>query len=85
MGTVKVVVRIMPRDPGAYEALKEEVEGNFSGYKKEVEERPVAFGLKALILTVFVPDEEGVMEDIEKRLSSLSNAGSWEIEKTTLI
>jgi len=72
MGVVALKIKIMPESPGVdLEKLKKEVEEKL----KEIgairiessEEQPIAFGLKALIITLAWPEDSdtGAVENIE--------------------
>jgi elongation factor 1-beta len=38
---------------------------------RNAEEKPIAFGLKALVMNVVVEDEEGIMDKLEETISSV--------------
>ncbi len=69
MGEVVAVMRIMPEDPEKFEIMKEKVASAVKAEK--IEEEPIAFGLKALKVTVVVKDEEGGTEAVEKKLAEI--------------
>ena len=76
MGSVIISYKIFPTD----------VIDDFSNLKKEIEaclpefasvmgygEEPIAFGLKALIVHIKLPeDKSGVLEELEKKLEGIS-------------
>ena len=72
-------IRIMPESPDInLEAMKRFIEkkivnigGKFHGY----EIQGIAFGLKALIITLLLSDEKG-SDDIEKMISSIEGVRS---------
>jgi elongation factor 1-beta len=42
-------------------------------------EEPIAFGVKALVIEVVMPDEEGAMDGLERRISELPEVGSLQV------
>lgn len=41
----------------------------------KVEEEPIAFGLVALVLTISMTEKDGLIEEVEKALTSTANVG----------
>jgi elongation factor 1-beta len=41
--------------------------------------QPIAFGLVALLVTKFIPDVEGELENLEKKVRSIENVGDVEV------
>jgi len=76
MGDVIVVFRVMPRDMKYFDDIKKELEAL---KPKRLEEEPIAFGLKALRFTTLVPDAEGKLAEVEKKLKSIKDIESAEI------
>jgi len=62
MGTVIAVFRILPDSPESFDKVKTQVE---ELKPAKIEEDPIAFGLKAIKATFMIPDEGGVMDEIE--------------------
>lgn len=62
MGIVAVKIKIMPEDPEInLKELKEKLERkihSLGGKINQAEEEPIAFGLKALIITIAWPEEK---------------------------
>ena len=69
----------MPESPSVdLEAIKEsakKIVEELGGTNKEYSEEPVAFGLKAVIVFFFYPDDKSV-EDMEDKLQSIENVQS---------
>jgi len=40
-----------------------------------IEEEPIAFGLVALVLTISMAEKDGLIEEVEKALTSTANVG----------
>ena len=74
MGQVLLTFEIMPDglevDLGD---MRKNVESKISGFCKieQVEIRPIAFGLKALMMNIVVEDEEGMMDRVEQDICSV--------------
>ncbi len=88
MGNVMLVYRIMPEDPNKdLEEIKSEIENivkEHGEYKGSSEEK-VAFGLKAVIARIVIPDAGGLVDDIEESLSNIEGVQSVEAQDITLI
>lgn len=72
-------VKIMPKSPEEnLEAVKRVIEkkiGKIGGKFHGSEIQGIAFGLKALIVTILLPDEKGT-DEIENFISSIQGVGS---------
>ncbi|MDD2440407.1 MAG: elongation factor 1-beta [Methanosarcinaceae archaeon] len=83
MGEVAAKIKVMPADVETdLEALKKKLaaavpEG--SELYGEIQEEPIAFGLKALIVTVIVGDQEGGTEAVEEAFAKVEGAESIQI------
>lgn len=82
MGTALVQIKIMPVSPDtdlekiknkAYEIIEEN-----KGTNTMFDEEPIAFGLKAIILS-FDIDESNPLENIEQGLKKIENVNSVEV------
>jgi translation elongation factor aEF-1 beta len=80
MSGVAATIKIMPADADTdLNMLKEKIiaaipaSGKLNG---EIEEQPIAFGLKALIATIIVEDDEGGIEPVEEALNQIAEAES---------
>ena len=74
MGDVVAKVKILPADREKFEELKSSL-----NFVSVMEERPIAFGLKALEVLIRVPDSEGGLDTIEKKLAENKLISSYEI------
>lgn len=86
MGKVAATLRIMPTgvevDLGS---LKARVQDALGASLRRIEERPIAFGLKALQATVLVDDAEGGTSRLETSLRGLAGVASVETTDVTLV
>ena len=86
MGDVLATLKIMPEGVDVdIEHLKEEIKGAVEGKVAGIETRPIAFGLKAIIVKVIIGDEANILERIEKRIMEIKGVGSVEAEEVTLV
>lgn len=88
MGNVMITYKIMPEGTESdLEKIKEEIEtivdehGTFKGSNEE----KVAFGLKAVIAKIVIPDEGGIVDKIEEKLEKIEDVQSVKSEDITLI
>lgn len=74
--------KIMPVSPEAdLDKIKEDAKKiveDFGGQNKEYEIEPVAFGLKAIIVFFFYPDDKNP-EEIENKFSEMENVNSVQL------
>lgn len=82
MGIALIKIKLMPDSPDAnLEKIKQEsqkiIEEN-KGTKTSFEEKPIAFGLKAVIAG-FALDETYELEPIENKLKEIENVNSIEV------
>ncbi|MFP4117889.1 MAG: elongation factor 1-beta [Candidatus Woesearchaeota archaeon] len=82
MANVVVTMKLMPESPETdLESLSARAEEVISSVgevgKKEFE--PVAFGLKAILLSFVMDESKGSTEDIEKKISDFEEVASVEI------
>ncbi|MEM3555409.1 MAG: elongation factor 1-beta [Candidatus Micrarchaeia archaeon] len=77
MGEVAVVAKVFPDSMEVFDELKENIKKKVNPYKLEEEE--IAFGMKALRVTVIVKDAGG--EDVEEKLKSLKGVSEVQIEE----
>ena len=78
MGDVVAVIKLMPAEGTEFDQLKEAATAA-AGKVDKVEEEPIAFGLKALKLTVVIPDSEGGTEKLEEKLNALPEVGDVQV------
>lgn len=88
MGDVMIVYKVMPEGPETdLDRIKEDIKeiaeeyGTFKGSKEE----KVAFGLKAIVAKIVIPDEGGIVDEMEEKLNNIENIQSAESEDITLI
>jgi translation elongation factor aEF-1 beta len=85
MGEVAVSMRIMPNDMDGFEGLKSIIMQTLQNQTKgkvksaKISEMDIAFGMKAIKVLFIMPDDGGI-EEIEQKISSLPNVSSCEIE-----
>lgn len=82
MGLTAVKIKLMPTSPEVdLGKVRETVKSLFekNGVENsQFEEEPIAFGLKAIIITFGWPEEKP-LEDFEKSLSEIENVNSAEV------
>ena len=81
MGEVAIIYKVMPDGPETdLEVLKNNITAAVpeNARLNKIEEKPVAFGLKALEVQVILNDREGGAEDLEKALNELEHVQSVE-------
>jgi len=76
MGNVILVYKVLPKDPKNLRDAKRELEGLGA---ERIEEEPIGFGITALKVTLIVPDEGGVQDNVEEKLSKLGSIQSFEL------
>ncbi|MCL4314294.1 MAG: elongation factor 1-beta [Candidatus Thermoplasmatota archaeon] len=88
MGEVLASLRILPEDTEVNtEDLSRKIEesiGKECTINRMTTEE-IGFGLKALILEVIVPDEEGRISSIENKLMSISGISQVDTQNVSLI
>lgn len=84
MGSVAVIVRVMPESPDVnLEQLKTALKQKLPGIQ-EIREEPIGFGLKALKLVAIVNDAGGETDAIEMSLGGVPGVERAEIIEVTL-
>ena len=82
MGTAIIKIKIMPTSPDTnleiIEEKAKEIISKDTPSQIQSEQEPIAFGLKALILT-FTWDEEKGTDNMEEELRAIENVNSAEI------
>lgn len=83
-----MVYKIMPEGTDTdLDRIKDDIKniveehGTFKGCSEE----KVAFGLKAIVAKIVVPDEGGNVDEIEEKLENIENVQSVKAEDITLI
>ena len=82
MGSINVRIKIMPSSPSddlkkIEDNAKKIIEKN-GGKGSIFEEEPIAFGLKAVIVTFLYPEEKE-LEEVESQLGKIENVKSVQI------
>lgn len=77
-----VVFKIMPADSDT-DLSKIESEVKSKTNVKKVEREPIAFGLVALKVTVFMMDAEGESDRVEQEIRSIDGVGEVEVVEMT--
>ncbi|MFA5108719.1 MAG: elongation factor 1-beta [Candidatus Micrarchaeia archaeon] len=86
MGEVQLSLKVMPSDMDGFDKLKQDImnamkDGTGGLVKKcHISEQDIAFGMKALMLTIIMPDAEGGADLVEKKISEVENVSSCEME-----
>jgi len=85
MGSVAVIVRVMPESPDVnFEELKGALKKKLPGIQ-DIREEPIGFGLKALKLAAVVNDAGGETDKIEQSLNAVPGVERAEIIEVTLM
>jgi elongation factor 1-beta len=88
MGEVAAQIKIMPRGPDVdLKGLRARIESQVAQYGQvhSCEVQPIAFGLKALLITVIVEDKEGGTEALEASISVIEEVESIQVVAVTRI
>lgn len=84
MGDVACIIRVMPESPEVdLEALKATLR-KVAPEIHEIQEQPIAFGLKALMVVAVVGDTGGQTDRLEQALSAVPGVERAEIVEVTL-
>ena len=84
MGSVAVIVRVMPESPEVnLEQLKKALKHKLPGIQ-EIREEPIGFGLKSLKVLAVLNDAGGETDAIEKSLNEVAGVERAEIIEVTL-
>tara|TARA_Y100000310_G_scaffold286519_1_gene310767 strand:+ start:1807 stop:2082 length:276 start_codon:yes stop_codon:yes gene_type:complete len=83
MSTIGVKFKVMPKDievnlKELSKKIKQKIESLESGTFNKIEEEPIAFGLKALIVTFALSEDEEV-DSVEDILNKIDNVSSVEL------
>lgn len=85
MGSVAVIVRVMPESPEVnFEELKRALKAKLPGIQ-EMREEPIGFGLKAIKLAAVINDAGGETDAIEQSLTTVPGVERAEIIEVTLM
>jgi len=86
MGEVIMKIKVMPEDTGIdIEKLREKIIDAIPQYARinKTEISPIAFGLKAIMLYITMPDQSP--DELMDRISSTEGVGNATIEELSLI
>lgn len=84
MGSVAVIMRVMPESPDVdLEQLKTDLKKKLPGIQ-DMKIEPIGFGLKAIKFAAIVNDAGGETEALENSLSSIPGVERAEIVEVTL-
>jgi elongation factor 1-beta len=86
MGEVAAQIKIMPNGPDVdLKNLSTRIESQVALYGRihSCEVQPIAFGLKALLITVIIEDKEGGTEAVEASLSVIDEVESVQVVAVT--
>lgn len=84
MGTVAVILRVMPESPEIDLArLKEAIRREVPAVK-DIREEPIGFGLKALVVAALVQDAGGETDALEAAIQKIPGVERAEITDVTL-
>lgn len=81
--TAAIRFKIMPKSPDTdleklKQSIKEKIESFESGVFNDIKEEPIAFGLKALIVT-FALSEEQEVDEVENAVKEIESVSSIEL------
>jgi elongation factor 1-beta len=82
LGEVGIIYKVMPDGPDIdLEVLKKKISEAIPENAKlnKIEEKPIAFGLKALEVQIILDDREGGAEKVEHALNQIENVQSVEV------
>ena len=78
MGEVVALFKVFPESMENFEAIKQKIKEQLNPGR--IDEEPVAFGFKALKITMKVPDGEGGTEAIEAKLKAIPGVSEAQCE-----
>ena len=88
MGEVAIIYRVMPDGPETdLENLKQNIANIIPEHAKlnKIDEKPVAFGLKALEVQIILDDRKGGAEELELALNQIENVQRVEAVQVGLL
>ena len=88
MGDVAITYKVMPESLETdLNELKTKLNDDLGQICRvnKIEERPLAFGLKALIVQVIMKDGEGVVDMLEEKIRSVPGVQNADVEDMGLI
>lgn len=85
MADVIVELKVMPKSPktklSAVKDAAEKLIAEFGARLVKHEEQPIAFGLKALMLTILFNESKGSTDDLEAKIAVLKDVESCMVTK----
>ncbi|MCK5398256.1 MAG: elongation factor 1-beta [Thermoplasmata archaeon] len=88
MGQVSITFEIMPEGvETSLDDIQNKVQEKIGSISKieQTEIKPIAFGLKALMMNVLVEDEEGIMDKLEEMIADVEGVQGANVINMTLI
>ena len=88
MGQVSITFEIMPEGvETSLDDIQNKVQEKIGSISKieQTEIKPIAFGLKALMMNVLVEDEEGIMDKLEETIADVEGVQNANVINMTLI
>ena len=83
---VLLSIKVMPEGVESnLEEIKEKIKQLENLEVKDIQEEPVAFGIKALKVVIMVEDKEKVADEIQEKINKISGVESADVESITLI
>jgi elongation factor 1-beta len=84
MGTVAVILRVMPESPEVdLGKLKDQIKKEVPAVK-DIREDPIGFGLKALVVAAIIEDAAGESDAVEAAIQKIPGVERAEIMEVTL-
>jgi elongation factor 1-beta len=78
MGKIVIAYKILPSESTVdLEVLKEKIKKQLTGIASShrFDEEPIAFGLCALKVNMVLPEEDGILDKTEKKLTEIEEVG----------
>jgi translation elongation factor aEF-1 beta len=78
MGKIVIAYKILPSESTIdLEVLKEKIKDKIAGVatSHRFDEEPIAFGLCALKVNMVLPEEDGILDQTEKKLKEIAEVG----------
>ena len=81
MAKIAALLKIYPEGPSTLNKVKVAISSLKGGSIEvmRIEEEPIAFGLKALNVLFVIPDEEGTLVELERKICSIPGVSSVEV------
>jgi elongation factor 1-beta len=82
MAIVAVIAKVYPESMEVFDEVKNSIQREMKPYR--VDEEEVAFGMKALRVTVLVEDSSGG-SDVEERMRKIKGVSEVQVEEVTRV